>query len=667
MTQTLSHFVDFLAAHQALALLFAFLMSFGEALLILGLFVPSTVALAGLGTLIGLGKMALLPVFAATVAGAIAGDALSFWAGKHFKDRILTFWPFSRNGALMAQGKQFIARHGGKSIFIARFVPGVKAVVPTVAGMMGMTAARFALVNAGSGFVWAAVHLLPAMALGRGLQVVHLANPRFVLLVMVGLAVVIVAWASMWLTRSVLLPVADRGRLRLALWLEGRGTRARKLAGVLRNQNGALEEALLAGLALCSGAGFVLLLMAVALDPQLALADAAIGQFVQGLRTDWANAAMIAITMLGDMAVVLPTVLMLIAALAACRHLALAGTVAAAALAGTAFVPLFKALMHRARPIPMYQGTDGFSFPSGHSTFATIIFGLLALFVAQSLPLRARKWVYGGFVGLIALIALSRVYLLAHWPSDVLAGILFGGMLVFVVALVLRARVVQVPRGVFAALVAIVGMGIMPVHVWTGWSDSADRYDAKPPLTTMDTAVWRADGWQSLPPTRILLDGDPGEGMLIQTDLALTDVVIALKAAGWTPGQTTLAGEFVGAILPSRQTLGDHAPWPLTHLGRQPLATLTKAAAPDLRRVLRIWNSAFEIRNAGDTAPLLLLSLTMERLDPVAFGFAQLEQAALPDQLLAEGTAVQTALRSLGKAQTTRLPTGADGPVLLER
>ena len=80
MMQWLTHFVDFLGAHQALAILFAFLVSFGEALLIIGLFVPSTVVLVGLGTLIGLGKMALPPVFAATVVGAIAGDALSFWA-----------------------------------------------------------------------------------------------------------------------------------------------------------------------------------------------------------------------------------------------------------------------------------------------------------------------------------------------------------------------------------------------------------------------------------------------------------------------------------------------------------------------------------------------------------------------------------------------------------
>lgn len=101
--------------------------------------------------------MAFLPVFAASVAGAIAGDGLSFWAGVHRKDRIRTFWPFSRYGALIDKSEQFIARHGGKSIFIVRVIPGVKAVVPKIAGMMGMFSVRFALVNVASAFVCSAI------------------------------------------------------------------------------------------------------------------------------------------------------------------------------------------------------------------------------------------------------------------------------------------------------------------------------------------------------------------------------------------------------------------------------------------------------------------------------------------------------------------------------
>ena len=645
MTQLLLHFVDFLGAHQLLAILIAFLVAFGEALLIVGLFVPSTVVLVGLGTLIGLGKIAFLPVFAATVAGAIAGDALSFWAGVHWKQQIRTFWPFSRYSALMDKGERFIARHGGKSIFIVRFIPGVKAVVPTIAGMMGMATTRFALVNVGSAFVWAALHLLPAIALGRGLQVAHAANPRFAILAGLGTAAALLIWALLRLVRGVLVPAAELGRLRLARWLDRKGGRSGVLARVLRNHDRMLEAAALIGLALVALGSFGLLLRAVIFDPQMALADAAIGQFVQGLRTDWATTAMVGITMLGDMAVLLPVALLLIAVLAAGRQWALAGAVTAASLAGVVFVPLFKTLLHRARPIPMYQGADGFSFPSGHSTLATIIFGLLALFVAQSLPARFRGLVYGGFATLIALIGLSRVYLQAHWPSDVLAGMLFGGALVSVVALLLHARVLNVSRRMFAAVLMIVGLGIMPLHLWTGWSSAAARYDVISPLTSLAAGDWLATGWQQQPTHRILLDGDPGEPMLLQTTWPIADLVTAFEAVGWQSSQATLSGEILSAVVPSRQALVSHAPWPMTHLGRSALATLTKMGATNQRMVLRIWETQTLVQDGGGNAQLLLVSLTADRMDPVAFGYGQLEESSFkPDQLASEKAKLVVAL-----------------------
>ena len=93
----------------------------------------------------------------------------------------------------MDKGEQFIARHGDKRILIIRFIRGVKAVVPTIAGMLRMTTTRFALATVGSAFVWAAAHLLPAIALGRGLQVAHAANARFAILAGFGAAVALLA------------------------------------------------------------------------------------------------------------------------------------------------------------------------------------------------------------------------------------------------------------------------------------------------------------------------------------------------------------------------------------------------------------------------------------------------------------------------------------------
>ena len=104
---------------------------------------------------------------------------------------------------------------------------------------------------------------------------------------------------------------------------------------------------------------------------------------------------------------------------------------------------------------------------------------------------------------------------------------------------------------------------ISTLHLWTGWSAATARYDAAPPLTTLAATDWRSSGWQREPANRVLLDGDPGEPMLLQTSRPLAELVTAFEAAGWNASQVTLSGEILSAVLPSRQTLDLRAPWPL--------------------------------------------------------------------------------------------------------
>ncbi|RYE07007.1 MAG: DedA family protein [Hyphomicrobiales bacterium] len=151
-----------------------FLVCVGEAVFIAGLLVPSLPILLLVGGLIATKNLNFWPIFLAATAGGIVGDAISYWIGYFLKDRIKTVWPFKHYLPLIARGEIFFQRHGGKAIFIGRFITGLKAVVPGIAGMLGMNWGYFTFINVISAFVWAATHILPGMFLTQWLESIGL-------------------------------------------------------------------------------------------------------------------------------------------------------------------------------------------------------------------------------------------------------------------------------------------------------------------------------------------------------------------------------------------------------------------------------------------------------------------------------------------------------------
>ena len=96
---------------------------------------------------------------------------------------------------------------------------------------------------------------------------------------------------------------------------------------------------------------------------------------------------------------------------------------------GMALLPLLKVAFHRRRPsfedaLAIFQG---YSFPSGHAMAATLLYGLMAVFAV--LAFKAWRWRVGAVLGafvMVLLIGFSRVYLGAHYLSDVLGAVAAG-------------------------------------------------------------------------------------------------------------------------------------------------------------------------------------------------------------------------------------------------
>jgi undecaprenyl-diphosphatase len=109
-----------------------------------------------------------------------------------------------------------------------------------------------------------------------------------------------------------------------------------------------------------------------------------------------------------------------------------------------------KHFFHRGRPPGALVDTVGFSFPSGHAVAGASIAVALVLVLLAPGP-RRRRWELAA-AGFAFVMGFSRVYLLAHWFSDVVAGVLLGsGIALACAALVTEAMEIATRRRVRVA------------------------------------------------------------------------------------------------------------------------------------------------------------------------------------------------------------------------
>ena len=144
------------------------------------------------------------------------------------------------------------------------------------------------------------------------------------------------------------------------------------------------------------------------------------------------------ITDSGSARVLLPLAALACSVLLLLRRRFEALVVAASMLLGSALIYVVKHAVDRARPA-LWE-TDwywGASFPSGH-TLGTAVLATACVLVFSRVWPRARPWLLGVAAGWILLVALSRLVLGVHWPTDVLAAAAIGCALPILLIATLR-------------------------------------------------------------------------------------------------------------------------------------------------------------------------------------------------------------------------------------
>jgi membrane-associated phospholipid phosphatase len=196
--------------------------------------------------------------------------------------------------------------------------------------------------------------------------------------------------------------------------------------------------------------------------------DRAVYLWLQQHRHPGWDRLMVGVTELGDANVAMPVAGAAIALLAALKFWREAMFLCAAMIGAAGFVAGLKRVIQRARPVDIYDGVAEYSFPSGHAGMSIVLFGFLAFLLAVRATAGCRRIIYRASIVLVLLIGFSRVYLGAHWMSDVLAGFAFGLAWNSVLAIAYLSRISAAePRLLpVPTLAACLGMTLLLAGSW---------------------------------------------------------------------------------------------------------------------------------------------------------------------------------------------------------
>jgi membrane-associated protein len=143
-------------------------------------------------------KIGIVPLLVLLSIAAILGDSLNYAIGRWIGPRAFKIDKWFLKHEHLVRTQEFYARHGGKTIVLARFVPIVRTFAPFVAGVGRMHYPQFALYNVVGGLAWVAICTLAGYFFGN----IEIVKENFELVV-VGIVLVSVlplAW-ELWSAR----------------------------------------------------------------------------------------------------------------------------------------------------------------------------------------------------------------------------------------------------------------------------------------------------------------------------------------------------------------------------------------------------------------------------------------------------------------------------------
>lgn len=618
---TLSNLLDWLSAHPLLAGFVVFLIALTESLAIVGWIVPGAVLMFAIGALIATGYLSFWPMTVWAIAGAIAGDGLSYWLGYYYKQRLTRIWPLSRHPDLLARGTAFFYRHGGKSILFGRFIGPLRPLLPAIAGMFGMSTWHFVVTNVISAMAWAPLYLLPGIAFGMSLELATEVAGRMVVL-LITLCVLLIM--LLWLMRRCyawMAPKMDYLMARMMYW-----SRQHPLAGELPdalvnpNHPEARGLTILALLLVLSVVGFAGLTQAMTKHLIPGSFDKLIFHGLQNLRTPFTDGIMVWVTGLGDTQILFTLTAITSVWLIWHQDWRSLWHWLLALLFPFSLVHILKVIFEVSRPPLLPALNQSFAFPSGHATLALTVYGFLAVMLAREIAPKHRILLYTGALIIITSIAFSRLYLGAHWLSDVIGGLLLGLAWLTLLGIAYRRHASGPPKAPARVItLGLILLAISSTHTSLQTQQNMALYTPTQQHKVITLQQWLSHQWQALPMARDDLRNLHRHPLSLQWAGKLQDIQQNLFREGWKIPAAIDSTHLLHWLNPN-PTIDVIPVLPQVHGGRYETLRLVKYL-PNSREVLaiRLWDSGIIVHQANKEIPLWIGNISKLHISRTAW------------------------------------------------
>lgn len=376
---------DWLALHPHWLGASVFLIILIECVALIGVIWPGVVLVFSAALLAGQAGMSLWPLFLLAWLAAALGNGGSYLLGTRLQGGARSLPLLRKHPHWLARAEIHLSSYGAASLMAGHFVGPLRPVLPLLAGMLQMPARRFFLVNVMAAGIWSFSAVLPGWLTGAALDSTppeHFWSQAS----LVGVGFGLLAMVALWFGRN--------ARPQRFLWL-----------------------------ALLSG---VLLAALLSYWPALSVFDLYLQQLALASSGPVLDRVLLVFTQFGDVKLQILLDGLLCILLLSWRAYPALIFAAGSLMGSTVLNAILKKLVGRIRPELLPQALDGYSMPSGHSVRSFAFCLVIAVLLGLGRPRQQRMILLLLALLPASLVAFSRVYLTAHWPTDVLAGSLLA-------------------------------------------------------------------------------------------------------------------------------------------------------------------------------------------------------------------------------------------------